>query len=323
MEPYVLYKENGNYKFTNSDNYNARVQDANRICTFSKEEGFENAQEVLDYICKYSTYVTPESVKVLAEGIGEPDMTELRFTGLTDQIDVLAGMAHENGSLSSTQQDQVADLREQVRCYGERGEPWVKVCDDLINGGVGLLESMMTKYTIFIESIGCPDYLADAALDAFKAVLVEASQSSDVAEPLRSKVGRNPNETQGIGVFGLGGDDNLPERVTIDNQIADSMAAGTFDSLGDNITTASPNDFDETMMGIGDSLTDTSGNDLHPEDWNQSGESTPADPVVQTDSDTTVVDSQPLEETPGESSPPAEEPVADSVAEPNSDELTI
>ena len=55
MGKYVLYKENGDYKFTNEANYGARITDANRIATFKVSDGFENANDVIEYICnKYS-----------------------------------------------------------------------------------------------------------------------------------------------------------------------------------------------------------------------------------------------------------------------------
>ena len=129
------------------------------------------------------------------------------------------------------------------------------------------MESMMAFYTKFANSFDCPTILAEAATEMFKEVLLEASQSSDVADQLRQKVGVNPNETQGIDVFGLSGDDNLPQQTTIDNEISDAMISGSFDSLGDDISTADPNSFDETAMGLGSSELDTSDNDLNPDDW--------------------------------------------------------
>ncbi len=129
------------------------------------------------------------------------------------------------------------------------------------------MESMMAFYTKFANSFDCPTILAEAATEMFKEVLLEASQSSDVADQLRQKVGVNPNETQGIDVFGLSGDDNLPQQTTIDNEISDAMISGSFDSLGDDISTADPNSVDETAMGFGSSEFDTSDNDLNPDDW--------------------------------------------------------
>lgn len=129
------------------------------------------------------------------------------------------------------------------------------------------MESMMAFYTKFANSFDCPTILAEAATEMFKEVLLEASQSSDVADQLRQKVGVNPNETQGIDVFGLSGDDNLPQQTTIDNEISDAMISGSFDSLGDDISTTDPNSFDETAMGFGSSEFDTSDNDLNPDDW--------------------------------------------------------
>lgn len=200
---------------------------------------------------------------------GEPDNTETRYSGLVDQIDALLWMEHDNGSLSQDQLDQLADLRNQIEVYGERAEGWVRECDRVLSGKPvsSKLESMMDFYTKFANSFDCPPVLAEAAVKMFKEVLLESSQSSNVAEQLRQKVGVNPNETQGMGVFGLSGDDNLPQQTTIDNTISDAMISGSFDAIGDDISTADPNGFDETSMGLGSSELNTSGNDLNPDDW--------------------------------------------------------
>lgn len=200
---------------------------------------------------------------------GEPDNTETRYSGLADQIDALLWMEHDNGSLSQAQLDQLADLRNQIEVYGERAEGWVKACDRALAGKPvsTKYESMMGFYTKFVNSFDCPQVLAEAATKLFKEVLVEAFQSSTVAEQLRQKVGANPHETQGVNVFGISGDDGLPQEATIDKEISDAMISGSFDALGDNIATADPNGFDETAMGLGSSELDTSGNDLNPDDW--------------------------------------------------------
>lgn len=200
---------------------------------------------------------------------GEPDNTETRYSGLAEQIDALLWMEHDNGSLSKEQLDQLADLRDHIAAYGERAAGWVRECDRVLSGKPvpPKLESMMGFYARFANSFDCPPVLAEAAVKMFKEVLLESSQSSNVAEQLRQKVGVNPNETQGMGVFGLSGDDNLPQQTTIDNTISDAMISGSFDAIGDDISTADPNGFDETSMGLGSSELDTSGNDLNPDDW--------------------------------------------------------
>ena len=121
-------------------------------------------------------------------------------------------LEHDNGSLSQAQLDQLADLRNQIEVYGERAEKWVKLCDRALAGkpASAKYESMMGFYTKFVNSFDCPQVLAEAATKMFKEVLVEASQSSTVAEQLRQKVGANPHETQGVNVFGISGDDGLP-----------------------------------------------------------------------------------------------------------------
>ena len=200
---------------------------------------------------------------------GEPDYTETRYTGLVDQIDALLWLERDNGSLSQAQLDQLADLRNQIEVYGEHAEKWVKLCDRALAGkpASAKYESMMGFYTKFVNSFDCPQVLAEAATKMFKEVLVEASQSSTVAEQLRQKVGTNPHETQGVNVFGISGDDGLPQEATVDKEISDAMVSGSFDALGDDIATADPNGFDETAMGFGSSELDASGNELNPDDW--------------------------------------------------------
>ena len=200
---------------------------------------------------------------------GEPDYTETRYTGLVDQIDALLWLERDNGSLSQAQLDQLADLRNQIEVYGEHAEKWVKLCDRALAGkpASAKYESMMGFYTKFVNSFDCPQVLAEAATKMFKEVLVEASQSSTVAEQLRQKVGANPHETQGVNVFGISGDDGLPQEATVDKEISDAMVSGSFDALGDDIATADPNGFDETAMGFGSSELDASGNELNPDDW--------------------------------------------------------
>lgn len=123
---------------------------------------------------------------------GEPDNTETRYAGLVDQIDALLWMEHDNGSLSQEQLDQLADLRRQIEVFGERAEGWVKSCDRALAGKTvsAQYESMMGFYTKFVNSFDCPPVLAEAATNMFKEVLVEASQSSTVAEQLRQRSGR-------------------------------------------------------------------------------------------------------------------------------------
>ena len=46
----VIYKENGTYKTTTEENYNARIQDARRIHTM---HDFESEEEIMEYYMKY------------------------------------------------------------------------------------------------------------------------------------------------------------------------------------------------------------------------------------------------------------------------------
>jgi hypothetical protein len=148
----------------------------------------------------------------------------------------------------------------------------------------------------------------------FKEVLVEAFQSSTVAEQLRQKVGANPHETQGVNVFGISGDDGLPQEATIDKEISDAMISGSFDALGDNIATADPNGFDETAMGLGSSEENTSGNDLNPDDW-------AAEDAVQTTETQNPTEELSGQESDTELNPANEEDSA--IEEPVSDEKPI
>jgi hypothetical protein len=342
MAKFVIFKQGDDYKFTTEENYASRISNARRIATFKPDNGFKDAKIVLDYILRTSPDLKAEDIRVLTES-ADSEIDESRYNGIVDQIDVLLGMQADSGHLSDEQRKQLAELRDRVYAYGERGAKWAKECDialgnerkanwahecnsnidsighkfdnvigqidnllgtksdnsplsveamkqlaeirdqladlgdragkvgskaaSVIAGDTPRLESMMDFYARFVSSFDCPQVLAEASMNMFKEVLLEASQSGDVAERLRQKVGVNPNETQGVGVFGISGDDNLPQQTTIDNEISDAMVSGTFDTLGDNISTADPNNFDETSMGLGSSELDTSGNDLNPDDW--------------------------------------------------------
>ena len=46
----IIYKVNGTYQTTTKENYNARIMNANKICTW---ENFESAEKIIDYCIKY------------------------------------------------------------------------------------------------------------------------------------------------------------------------------------------------------------------------------------------------------------------------------
>ena len=50
---YYIYKENGVYKLTTKQNFDAYVMDANKITKF---DGFTSANQIIDYMKKYNTY---------------------------------------------------------------------------------------------------------------------------------------------------------------------------------------------------------------------------------------------------------------------------
>lgn len=47
---YYLYLENGEFKMTTKQNFNARIQDARKITTL---QGFSNSKECMQYLHKY------------------------------------------------------------------------------------------------------------------------------------------------------------------------------------------------------------------------------------------------------------------------------
>ncbi|NLL64082.1 MAG: hypothetical protein GX241_07650 [Ruminococcaceae bacterium] len=47
---YVIFKQNGKWKGTPEENYNARIQNARAITTF---EGMRNKEDVIAYMNKY------------------------------------------------------------------------------------------------------------------------------------------------------------------------------------------------------------------------------------------------------------------------------
>ena len=50
---YYIYKDNGQYKLTTKQNFDAYIMDANKVAKFN---GFTNSQQVVDYMKKYNTY---------------------------------------------------------------------------------------------------------------------------------------------------------------------------------------------------------------------------------------------------------------------------
>ena len=47
---FVIYKDLTGYKTTTIENYNARIQNARRVTTWT---GFNSAREIIDYCVKY------------------------------------------------------------------------------------------------------------------------------------------------------------------------------------------------------------------------------------------------------------------------------
>lgn len=209
----------------------------------------------------------------------EPDNPDTRYSDLINQIGALLWLNHVNGSLSHEQLGRLADLRNQIEVYGERAERWIQSCDRTLDEQPESTkyESMMDFYTKFVNSFDCPPVLIEAATNMFKEVLLESSQSSAVAEQLRQMVGLNPHEAHGVNIFGISGNDDLPQEATIDKEISDAMISGSFDALGDDIAMVDPNDFNETAMGLGSSEQETSGNDLNPDDWTTESTATEED----------------------------------------------
>lgn len=53
-DKYILHKNIFNdFIFTDKENYNARIQNAELIHTFQKCEGFETEEDVIEYVIKY------------------------------------------------------------------------------------------------------------------------------------------------------------------------------------------------------------------------------------------------------------------------------
>lgn len=46
----VIYKSMGVFYVTDSENYNARIQDANKI---QRMDGFKSPEEIINYYCKW------------------------------------------------------------------------------------------------------------------------------------------------------------------------------------------------------------------------------------------------------------------------------
>lgn len=57
----VIYKENGIYKTTNEENYNARIQNARQIHTM---EGFTSAEEIKAYYIKWFNSIETDFIVI-------------------------------------------------------------------------------------------------------------------------------------------------------------------------------------------------------------------------------------------------------------------
>lgn len=50
---YYIYKENGQYRMTTKQNFNAYIMDLNKVTKF---DGFTSANQIIDYMQKYAAY---------------------------------------------------------------------------------------------------------------------------------------------------------------------------------------------------------------------------------------------------------------------------
>ncbi len=62
----VIYKAHGTYYVTNEENYNARIQNAREI---HKMQGFESAEEVIEYFCTHFGSKAEDFTIIIKEGI--------------------------------------------------------------------------------------------------------------------------------------------------------------------------------------------------------------------------------------------------------------
>ena len=72
----VIYKELGTFYTTNKKNYDARIQDANRI---QKWDGFDTPQEIIDYCKKYSRGFNPDDVIIVESKKSEVKDNEIPY----------------------------------------------------------------------------------------------------------------------------------------------------------------------------------------------------------------------------------------------------
>lgn len=50
---FIIWKTEWDWKATTEENYNRYIQNAREIKTFSKRDGFESAEDVVDYLKKW------------------------------------------------------------------------------------------------------------------------------------------------------------------------------------------------------------------------------------------------------------------------------
>ena len=75
--------------------------------------------------CEAANFIPPtdEEIKTLEKN---------RYASLVDQIDVLAGMADTNKTLSPEQTAQMKELGDQISVFGEDAQKWVELCNETI-----------------------------------------------------------------------------------------------------------------------------------------------------------------------------------------------
>ena len=86
-DPMVIYKDGGIYRTTPKSNYDARIQDANRIQTW---DDFDTPQEIIDYCKKYTRNFDPENVIIVETKCESKGIEQVRKE-LNDIADLWVG----------------------------------------------------------------------------------------------------------------------------------------------------------------------------------------------------------------------------------------
>ena len=132
-EAYVIYKENGKYKGTPKTNYDAQVKDANMIQDYAK---FDNANDIIDYLVKYTPQKDRTQYTVVDESIGLKENAYDEYQEIIDR----AKMSIDEGA--SSVEDAINDALDNYAYLAE----------------FAILEELFRANDLYVDVTGRGDY---------------------------------------------------------------------------------------------------------------------------------------------------------------------